>query len=80
VERNSALLLLIAAGGKVAFAYIPDMSIVGTVFCHSISNALALAHFGCYALHGELAGPIHLEFHSKFLLHSSPPAACDSCR
>jgi hypothetical protein len=49
-QMNSELLLQIAKTGNGAFSYIPDASMVGTVFCHAVSNALALAHFNCSAL------------------------------
>ncbi len=67
-QMNSELLLQIAETGNGAFAYIPDASMVGTVFCHAVSNALALAHFNCCALvaaHG---------IQDMSLLNSSLPA------
>jgi hypothetical protein len=54
-QMNSELLLQIAQAGNGAFAYIPDASMVGTVFCHAVSNAFAMAHFNCslsIAVHG----------------------------
>lgn len=49
-QMNSELLLQIGQAGNGAFAYIPDASMVGTVFCHAVSNALAMAHFNCSLL------------------------------
>jgi hypothetical protein len=39
-QMKSDLLLQIAQAGNGAFAFIPDASMVGTVFCHAVSNAL----------------------------------------